>query len=115
MPPAVCPAGRCCLLGARTRDVGTYQRAAGVLSHSLAVTAQSATVLVPLTTSLTTLEDTVQNDLEAFEDRKTCIKCGIQVRIPSSTPTLPPLAACRMGPHIACVRRWPIIHTHHVC
>ena len=20
-----------------------------------------------------------------------------------------------MGPHIACVRRWPIIHTHHVC
>ena len=37
-------------------------------------------MLVPLTTSLTTLEDTVQNDLEAFEDRKTCIKCGIQVR-----------------------------------
>ena len=84
-------------------------------THSLAVTAQSATVLVPLTTSLTTLEDTVQNDLEAFEDRKTCIKCGIQVRIPSSTPTLPPLTGCRMGPHIACVRRWPIIHTHHVC
>ena len=91
------------------------QRAAGVLTRSLSLrrarrcSCPSRMTCRRSRTQLTTISPRSRIGRRASNAASKCEPS-------SSTPTLPaPLTGCRMGPHIACVRRWPVIHTHHVC